>query len=197
MNIIKPVLPWRYPLSPLDPDNVKYIVIHHIEASTAAIEDIDSWHKQNGWNGVGYNYYVRKDGTVYEGRGMNIGAHCLNYNEMSIGIACEGSYMTEIPPDVQIDALVELIKELKPQFLNLIEIGPHKKYCSTSCPGRNFPFDAVIEKVKQEMPQEQIQSTDPQPYVIDLCNQGINMQMFSDHLEIRIGNGPWKVINFD
>lgn len=39
------------------------------------------------------------------------------------------------------------------------------------------------------------------PYVVDLIPQGLQMQMFDDHLEVRrkLGNeyGPWKVIKFD
>lgn len=37
MEILKPSLPWRYTLTPLDLKKVKYIVLHHIEASKATI----------------------------------------------------------------------------------------------------------------------------------------------------------------
>jgi len=36
------------------------------QESSAA--DIDGWHKDKGWKGIGYHYVVRRDGTVEPGR---------------------------------------------------------------------------------------------------------------------------------
>ena len=44
------------------------IILHHAEASHASVEDINRWHLERGWAGIGYNYYVRKDGTSWRGR---------------------------------------------------------------------------------------------------------------------------------
>ena len=44
------------------------IILHHAEASRASVEDVNSWHIERGWAGIGYHYYVRKDGTIWRGR---------------------------------------------------------------------------------------------------------------------------------
>ena len=44
------------------------LVLHHAEAEKATVEDIHRWHLDNGWIGIGYHYYVRKDGSVWRGR---------------------------------------------------------------------------------------------------------------------------------
>ena len=43
------------------------IILHHAEASHASVEDINQWHLERDWAGIGYNYYVRKDGTIWRG----------------------------------------------------------------------------------------------------------------------------------
>lgn len=55
------------------------------------VEQIDQWHRQQGWNGCGYHYVVRTDGTVERGRDIaQPGAHCYGHNAESIGICYVG-----------------------------------------------------------------------------------------------------------
>jgi hypothetical protein len=132
-------------LIPLNLDKVLFLVIHHPDAKIATPEQIHQWHLEKGWAGAGYNEYIRKDGTVYIMRGDNIGAQCQNMNSKSYGICCEGNYdIEQNMPQAQLDALVERIKYHKSRFRNLVEVGPHKKYCPTSCPGKYFPLDRVL-----------------------------------------------------
>lgn len=56
-------------------------------------------------------------------------------------------------------------------------------------------FQAYIgQQYKEDEPE---QPTYKPPYVVDLIPQGIQMQYFDDHLEVRVGNGPWKIVKFD
>lgn len=122
--------------------NTIKLIIHHIEASIATVQDIHSWHLQNGWSGIGYHFYVRKDGSIYRGRPeWAIGSHCKGQNSYSIGVAFEGDYMKESSmPEVQFAAGMELISYLKEKY-NLSEIGGHNEYFDTECPGVNFPIN--------------------------------------------------------
>ena len=43
---------------------IKRIICHNADESTCTIQDIDSWHKNNGWAGCGYHFFVRKDGSI-------------------------------------------------------------------------------------------------------------------------------------
>jgi hypothetical protein len=117
------------------------IVLHHAEASKCTVEDINSWHKANGWAGIGYHYFIRKDGSVYRGRADNaIGSHCKGSNTGSLGICFEGDYTKETMPKVQYNAGVELIKYLFNKY-GTMKIYGHRELFSTECPGYNFPLE--------------------------------------------------------
>lgn len=125
----------------------KYFVLHHAEASTATVQQIHQWHLNNGWAGIGYNYYVRKDGSIYKGRGSEaVGAHCQGYNSVSIGICAEGNYMTETMPAAQENAIVALCKELLTVYPNVKIVG-HKDLYPTACPGTKYPFQDIVNKI--------------------------------------------------
>jgi hypothetical protein len=155
MNVIQTNFEYRKPLIPLNLDKVLFIVVHHPEAITATPEQIHQWHLERDggtWAGFGYNEYIRKDGTVYIGRGDNIGAQCANMNSKSYGICCEGNYDVETKmPEAQFNALVERIKFHKARFKNLLEVAPHSKYYATSCPGRYFPMQQVMDEVNRTL----------------------------------------------
>lgn len=141
------MLEYLKPLIPLDMSKLKYLVLHHIEAEFATAEDIHMWHRQNGWNGAGYNIYIRKDGSVIVMRGNNIGAHCQGFNSVAYGIAVEGNYDVEKEmPKLQFNALVKYIKTNFPK----LEIKLHKELGNTACPGRYFPIENI--KIALNMP---------------------------------------------
>ena len=124
------------------------IILHHAEASRASVEDVNSWHIERGWAGIGYHYYVRKDGTIWRGRPeWAVGAHAVGHNDKSIGICCEGAYMTETMPAAQLSALKGLICDIMSRYGNL-ELLRHKDVNSTDCPGVNFPW-AEAQKYAQ------------------------------------------------
>lgn len=126
-------------------NNPLEIILHHADAINCSIEDINSWHKANGWSGVGYHYLVRKDGSVWKGRPDNcIGAHCLNKNTGTLGICFEGNFEKETMNNVQLQAGAELIKYLKDKY-GITNVSRHKDYMATDCPGKNFPFSNMIK----------------------------------------------------
>ncbi len=49
---------------------------------------------RRGFNGTGYHYYIRKDGTVHLTRPIErIGAHVKGFNLNSVGICYEGGLL--------------------------------------------------------------------------------------------------------
>ena len=116
------------------------LVLHHAEASKCTVQDIHSWHLSNGWSGIGYHYFIRKDGSVYRGRPDGaIGAHCQGSNTNTLGICFEGNYMKETIPAAQYNAGIDLIKYLIGKYGNLPIYG-HKELLATECPGSKFPL---------------------------------------------------------
>lgn len=136
------------------------IVLHH----RAGWGTVESEHKDSlarGWNGCGYNYYIRMDGTVWEGRGLEyVGAHAgradgktSTNNSQSIGIGFEGNYhpsskikVDKSMPKAQYDAGVRLIRDLMKIYPTIDIIKGHKDMpgCATSCPGDYFPTKKMI-----------------------------------------------------
>lgn len=73
---------------------IDYIAVHCTatpEGQDLTVEDIRRQHKAQGWSDVGYHYIIYRDGTVHEGRNVDVaGAHVSGYNAHSIGIAYVG-----------------------------------------------------------------------------------------------------------
>ncbi|WP_121022773.1 N-acetylmuramoyl-L-alanine amidase [Helicobacter vulpis] len=69
---------------------IKKIIIHCSatkEGKNFKAADIDLWHKQRGFNKIGYHYVIGLDGLVERGRGLDeVGAHAQGHNYDSIGI---------------------------------------------------------------------------------------------------------------
>lgn len=125
---------------------IEGIVLHHSGVNVLqSVETIHNYHKNKGWAGIGYHFYVRKDGSVYRGRPENMaGAHCPGVNSISLGICAEGDFEQEIMNDVQKNAIVELIKDLKSRY-NIKWIKGHREILSTDCPGANYPLQEIID----------------------------------------------------
>lgn len=141
MQVIETNLQFNGPLSYRS--RTDYIVLHHAEALNASAEDVHRWHLNNGWIGIGYNYYVRKDGSVYRGRPRNaIGAHCQGYNSISVGVCAEGDYENESMPPEQWQAILELVEELKQIYPGVHVVG-HRELNATACPGRYYPLEEI------------------------------------------------------
>ena len=143
MNIIETAWKWKSGLSTRA--STKYIVLHHAVAVFCTPQQIDNWHKGNGWTGIGYHFFVRKDGTIYRGRPLwAIGAHVAGRNSNSIGICAEGNYDTEkYMPDAQKYAIAELLNYLHKYHFPNAKIVGHRDIGSSACPGKYYPFDEV------------------------------------------------------
>lgn len=124
-------------------NNPKEIIIHNADHPNCTVYDIDRWHKNNGWSGIGYQYFIRKNGEIWRGRPENaIGAHTVDHNSKSIGICLEGSFNKENPSAAQLNSLKELILDIRKRRGN-ISIYGHKDFNNTDCPGKNFPLKDV------------------------------------------------------
>lgn len=54
-------------------------------------DDIDVWHTERGFLGIGYHYVVKLDGTIQTGRDLTkAGAHVSGHNRNTIGICYIG-----------------------------------------------------------------------------------------------------------
>ena len=131
------------------------IILHHAEAKSASVEEVNRWHLERGWTGIGYHFYIRKDGRIYRGRPeWATGAHAQGHNSRAVGICCEGSYMTETMPKAQFDALVGLVREEMAKYPGA-KVLRHRDVNSTDCPGTNYPWEALLAALSPEKKEEQ------------------------------------------
>lgn len=126
------------------------VILHHAEASSATVWDINDWHLSNGWVGIGYHYYIRKDGSIYRGRPeWAVGAHATGHNDRSIGICCEGAYMTETMPAAQLASLKALLRDIMGRY-GTLTLKRHRDVNATSCPGDKFPWAEAQNYMKED-----------------------------------------------
>ena len=73
---------------------IDYLVLHCSatrEGQELPPEALERAHRLRGFNGTGYHYYIRRDGTTVGTRPLKlVGAHVKGYNKYSIGICYEG-----------------------------------------------------------------------------------------------------------
>lgn len=86
--------------------------------------DIDKWHRKQGWVCIGYHYVIRRDGTVEEGRDVDVvGAHVSGFNDVSVGICMVGGVDANDHTkaknnftDAQFNSLKQLLVDLKIKY---------------------------------------------------------------------------------
>lgn len=131
------------------------IVLHHAAASVCDAKTIHEWHLNRGFSGIGYHFLVRKDGTIERGRAEHlVGAHAAGNNSNSIGICFEGNFETETMGEAQKNAGSELVEYLKKKYSIGIVVR-HKDLAATACPGKNFPFEEILQGFKTETKQSE------------------------------------------
>lgn len=129
---------------------IKEIIVHCAatpEGKDFTVEDIDRWHRERGFNCIGYHYVIYLDGSIHNGRDLNkAGAHCTGHNSKSIGVCYIGGVAKDgkTPKDTrtkeQKESLLLLLRELKAKFPKA-KIHGHREFANKACPS----FDASVE----------------------------------------------------
>tara|TARA_B100001250_G_scaffold88319_2_gene73104 strand:+ start:4125 stop:4538 length:414 start_codon:yes stop_codon:yes gene_type:complete len=124
--------------------NVQYIVIHCAATRPSMdidAETIDKWHKERGFDKIGYHYLIKRDGGIEEGRKENeAGAHARGYNNKSLGVCLVGGVSEE---DINVaennftqeqwQSFEHLIDQLEERHLGAKIIG-HNEISEKDCP---------------------------------------------------------------
>ena len=136
--------------------------VHHTDGTNsytssqvpAIIRGIYDYHVNGqGWNDIGYNFLVDRFGRTWEGRygGVDkavVGAHTMNYNSWSFGVAGMGNFTSTAPSSAMMTAFERLIAwkftlhgnpaygtvYARDKYFN--RISGHRDGYPTSCPGQ-------------------------------------------------------------
>lgn len=169
MEILEQTYDWAMPLARRSA--TQRIILHHAAAVTCTARQIHQWHLANGWAGIGYHFFVRKDGRVYRGRPEDtVGAHAGNNNYDSIGICFEGSFDREQMNEVQMKAGAELVAYLKRKY-NITAVQRHKDVNATDCPGGSFPFEAIAYDAAASAPAQTVRTANDTAVTLPLLGK--------------------------
>ena len=112
------------------------------EDRPVTVQEIDTWHKKQGYAKIGYHWVIYLDGSVHKGRDESEqGAHTAGQNANSIG-GCrkDGVVPKDTRTPEQKAALIRLLKELKQRYPGVTVHG-HREFANKACPS----FDAKAE----------------------------------------------------
>lgn len=125
-------------------------IIIHCSATPPTMDvdanTVDRWHKERGWSGIGYHFFIKRDGQIEIGRPLEIqGAHTSGHNKNSIGVCYAGGVDSEMCSEdnrtsKQIASLISLLRLLKNIFPES-KIHSHSDFSPKDCPS----FDATKE----------------------------------------------------
>jgi hypothetical protein len=156
---------------------INKLIVHHTDTQNddpdpaATVRAIYAYHTQSrGWDDIGYNFLIDEAGRIYEGRWARqydpgevptgedrdgngvIGAHALNANTGSVGIALLGNFDNQLPTAAARKALDDLlafkadIHQIDPMGATPFAFGDgstktfpnisgHRDTYQTDCPG--------------------------------------------------------------
>lgn len=140
MNIINLGLKFRA----MTPGNTPETLYLHHTAGIRTVEEYHQMHLDKGWAGLGYNFVVALDGKIYKGRDPKyLPAGISGHNQNSLHIAAIGNFENMIMPEVQREAIKELVAYCKVTYPTLKAIKGHREVMATACPGKNYPLSEI------------------------------------------------------
>lgn len=126
------------------------IIVHcsaTAEGRDYTVDDINRWHRSRGFDRIGYHYVIYRDGSVHEGRDVDlVGAHCKGHNSHSIGVcyigglASDGKTAKDTRTDEQKEGMRNFLSELMELYPSA-KIYGHRNFAKKACPS----FDAKKE----------------------------------------------------
>ncbi|MCH2165928.1 MAG: peptidoglycan-binding domain-containing protein [Marinovum sp.] len=107
------------------------------------VATMDAWHKERGWFGCGYHFFIRKDGTIELGRSLEkTPAAQGGHNRGAIAICLHGLAPENFTP-AQIEALRDLCRQIDDAYRGEMTFHGHCEVAAKECPV--IDYKAVLE----------------------------------------------------
>jgi len=126
--------------------NTDTLVIHCAATKPSmdiGVDEITQWHKDRGFDTIGYHYVIRRSGVVEKGREDSLqGAHAIAVNGTSIGVCMVGGVDDSLKwennfTEAQFRSLKSLIILLKNKYPIEKIIGHYEVESKKECPSFN------------------------------------------------------------
>jgi len=125
---------------------INKIIVHCTatpEGRAHTVADVTGWHKERGFNTIGYHWLIGINGELWQGRPEDvIGAHTVGANADSIGISYVGGMTKDmkVSKDTRTEAqkatLLKLLQNLKKTYPGA-KIYGHRDFAKKDCPSFN------------------------------------------------------------
>ena len=124
------------------------IVIHCSQTPAGMDVDVDKiteWHKDRGFDTIGYHFVIARDGTIQTGRDLDaVGAHAVAVNGTSIGVCLVGGGTKSMGREdnfapIQFQSLKTLLLKLKLDYKIEKIIGHYEVDDKKECPSFDVP----------------------------------------------------------
>lgn len=126
-----------------------WIIVHHTGGTDAnpladtshhTAKDVEKWHLAKGWEGIGYTYYIEKNGDIWKGRPEHYhGGHTVSHNKKSIGICLAGNFDATLPTPQQVESLKLLMQDIMARHkIPKENIVPHRTFAVKTCYGNKL-----------------------------------------------------------
>jgi N-acetylmuramoyl-L-alanine amidase len=127
----------------------KKVIIHSSDSPHGrgdGAKEIHRWHLERGWDGIGYSYVIKEDGSIENGRPEYwIPAGARGYNKDTLHICLIG--IDEFT-DKQFQSLSILLRDIMLRYdINKKDILGHYQVSSKSCPNFNVQ-EFIATKMK-------------------------------------------------
>ncbi len=148
---------------------INKIVIHCSDSPFGDAEVIDGWHKDKGWDGIGYHYVILNGypkttrkfvadtvGKIETGRDVKLrGAHVRGYNTGSIGVCMIGTNWDDMTDEQnsQMVTLIDFIGKLVKEYgLTVNDVyGHYELDAGKKCPCMEMNFMRAAIKSRMEV----------------------------------------------
>ncbi len=139
-------------------------------ASHDNVQTIDSWHKERGWDGIGYHLFVKKDGTVLHGRNLEeIPIAQKGYNSGSIAICLHGK-VAEKFTEAQFSSTRALARIIHDAYAGKVTFHGHNEVSTKTCPVFDYRKVLALDldgklgaDIKGQIPGASSGSSNPPP----------------------------------
>ena len=131
------------------PQEIKKITIQHggevftrAKDPNAYLHHLQTWsRKEKKWIDMPYHFMIDLDGVIYEGRPLAYpGDTNTTYDPTGHALICVmGNYEEQTLSPAQLQSVVDLTAYLAKKYnLTIRDIGGHKDYAETLCPGKDL-----------------------------------------------------------
>jgi len=155
----------------------RFIIIHHSATQSGTLQAIDQFHRDRGFQEVGYHFIInngRSRGTVDGDISLTArwieqlpGAHTSvanhpEFNTEGIGICLVGNFEQQPPTAAQMTSLEMLVQSLRDKCsIPLDRVLGHSDLKSTQCPGRLFPMETFLMDLRTAYVKHRLMAPSP------------------------------------